>query len=141
MIRTILSIAGKPGLFRLVSQGKNMLIVESLSTGKRTPAYAHDKVVSLGDISIYTTDEDKPLADVFDAVKAKAEGKAIDVKGLGDDAAVRAWFGEAVPDFDRERVYTNDIRKVFNWYNLLVGAGITEFVDAEGQDAEETPAE
>ncbi len=61
MIRTILSIAGKPGLFRLVSQGKNMLIVESLSTGKRTPAYAHDKVVSLGDISIYTTDEDKPL--------------------------------------------------------------------------------
>ena len=122
MIRTILSIAGKPGLFRLVSQGKNMLIVESLSTGKRTPAYAHDKVVSLGD---------KPLADVFDAVKAKAEGKAIDVKGLGDDAAVRAWFGEAVPDFDRERVYTNDIRKVLNWYNALLAAGITEYQPEE----------
>lgn len=133
MIRTILSIAGKPGLFRLVSQGKNMLIVESLSTGKRTPAYAHDKVVSLGDISIYTTDEDKPLADVFDAVKAKAEGKAIDVKGLGDDAAVRAWFGEAVPDFDRERVYTNDIRKVLNWYNALLAAGITEYQPEESE--------
>ena len=72
MIRTILSIAGKPGLFKLVSQGKNMLIVESLSTGKRTPAYAHDKVVSLGDISIYTTEEDRPLSDILDAFKTKA---------------------------------------------------------------------
>jgi hypothetical protein len=134
MIRTILSIAGKPGLFKLVSQGKNMLIVESLSTGKRTPAYAHDKVVSLGDISIYTTEEDKPLADVFEAVKAKAEGKAIDVKGIGDDAAVRAWFGEAVPDFDRDRVYTNDIRKVLNWYNALLAAGITEYQPQESEE-------
>ena len=67
MIRTILSIAGKPGLYRLVSQGRNMLIVESLSTGKRTPAFAHDKVMSLGDIAMYTTGEDIPLADVLNS--------------------------------------------------------------------------
>ncbi|MDE5745595.1 MAG: DUF5606 domain-containing protein [Paramuribaculum sp.] len=121
--------------------GKNMLIVESLSTGKRTPAYAHDKVVSLGDISIYTTEEDRPLADILDAVKTKAEGKTIDVKGFADDAAVRDWFGEAVPDFDRDRVYTNDIRKVLNWYNALLAAGITEYQPkeeaTEGAETEE----
>lgn len=71
MIKRILSISGRPGLFKLVSQGKNMLIVESLQNGKRTPAYAHDKVVSLGDISIYTEDEDVPLADVLEAIKEK----------------------------------------------------------------------
>ncbi|MDE5838703.1 MAG: DUF5606 domain-containing protein [Paramuribaculum sp.] len=141
MIRTILSIAGKPGLFKLVSQGKNMLIVESLSTGKRTPAYAHDKVVSLGDISIYTTEDDRPLADILDAVKAKAEGKAIDVKGFADDAAVRTWFGEAVPDFDSDRVYTNDIKKVLNWYNTLLAAGITEYQPKDEEVAEESKTE
>lgn len=141
MIRTILSIAGKPGLYKLVSQGKNMLIVESLATGKRTPAYAHDKVVSLGDISIYTTEEDKPLADILDAVKAKAGGEPIDVKGFADDAAVRTWFGEAVPDFDRDRVYTNDIRKVLNWYNALLAAGITEYQPEEPETEEEKTEE
>ncbi|MDE6050968.1 MAG: DUF5606 domain-containing protein, partial [Paramuribaculum sp.] len=69
MIKRIISISGRPGLFRLVNQGKNMLIVESLANGKRTPAYAHDKVVSLGDISIYTMDGDVPLADVFEKIK------------------------------------------------------------------------
>mgnify|MGYP001085192469 CR=1 FL=1 len=130
MIRTILSIAGKPGLFKLVSQGKNMLIVESLLNGKRTPAYAHDKVVSLGDISIYTTEGDVPLADVLEVVKEKNEGKQIDVKKMSD-SEVRAYFAEILPAFDEERVYTNDIRKLFSWYNMLVGAGVTEFKDKE----------
>ena len=71
MLKTILSISGRPGLFKLVNQGKNMLIVESLMTGKRTPAYAHDKVISLGDIAIYTTEEDIPLNDVFEAIRVK----------------------------------------------------------------------
>lgn len=135
MIRKILSIAGRPGLYKLVSQGKNMLIVESLADGKRTPAYARDKVVSLGDISIYTTGEEKPLSEVLGAVKEKASGERIDVKAFKDDAAVRAWFGEAVPYFDSERVYTNDIRKVLNWYNALLDAGITEYADKEEESA------
>ncbi|MEF2643654.1 MAG: DUF5606 domain-containing protein [Paramuribaculum sp.] len=138
MIKRILSISGRPGLFKLVSQGKNMLIVESLQNGKRTPAYAHDKVVSLGDISIYTEDEDVPLADVLEAIKEKNDGKPVDVKKM-DDASVRAMFAEVLPTFDEERVYTNDIRKVYAWYNQLIAAGVTEFKDkeiAEDQAAE-----
>lgn len=130
MIKTILSISGRPGLFKLVNQGKNMLIVESLLNGRRTPAYSHDKVVSLGDISIYTTEGDVPLADVFEAIKTKYEAAQVDVKKL-DDADVRSKFAEILPDFDDERVYTNDIRKVFAWYNQLIAAGITEFKDQE----------
>lgn len=130
MIKNILSISGRPGLFKLVNRGKNMLIVESLLNGKRIPAYAHDKVVSLGDISIYTEDDDIPLADVFESIKEKYEGKEVDVKKL-DDADVRALFAEILPDFDQDRVYTNDIRKVFAWYNQLIAAGVTEFKDKE----------
>lgn len=133
MLKRILSISGRPGLFRLVSQGKNMLIVESLQNGKRMPAYATDKVVSLGDIAIYTQDEDTPLGDVFQAIKDKTEGKEVDVKALGNDAAVRAYFKEILPSFDEERVYTNDIKKVFTWYNQLLAAGITDFKDADAE--------
>ena len=130
MIKRIISISGRPGLFRLVNQGKNMLIVESLANGKRTPAYAHDKVVSLGDISIYTKDGDVPLADVFEKIKEKTGGASVDVKAMDNDA-LRAYFAEILPDFDDERVYTNDIRKVFQWYNQLIAAGVTEFKDNE----------
>lgn len=139
MIKRIVSIAGKPGLFKLVSQGKNMLIVESLATGKRMPAYAHDKVISLADVAIYTNDEDMPLADVLEKVAARAEGKPIDVKAFADDAAIRAYFGEILPEFDKERVYTTDIKKLFSWYNQLIAAGITKFKDdgiAEDKAAE-----
>lgn len=130
MIRNILSIAGKPGLFKLVSQGKNMLIVESLLNGRRTPAYAHDRVVSLGDISIYTTEGDVPLAEVLETIKEKNDGQAVDIKSMSD-ADVRAYFAEILPAFDEERVYTNDIRKLFTWYNQLIAAGVVEFKDQE----------
>lgn len=139
MIKRIVSIAGKPGLFKLVSQGKNMLIVESLATGKRTPAYAHDKVISLADVAIYTEDEDMPLADVLEKVSVHTDGKPVDIKGFANDAAIREYFAEILPEFDKERVYTTDIKKLFNWYNQLVDAGITKFKDdeiAEDQAAE-----
>ncbi len=142
MIRTILSIAGKPGLYRLVSQGRNMLIVESLSTGKRTPAFAHDKVMSLGDIAMYTYGEDIPLADVLELVKAKTEGQPVDFKSFASDAEMREFFGTVLTDFDRERVHDSDIRKLFQWYNALLAAGITEFKEAETkEDAAEDKAE
>lgn len=131
MLKKILSISGRPGLFKLVNQGKNMLIVESLSTGKRGPAYAHDKVVSLGDIAIYTDDEEVPLTDVFESIKEKNDGKPVDVKALGNDAAIREYFATILPNFDQERVYTNDIKKVFSWYNQLIAAGIDKFKDDE----------
>lgn len=127
MLKTVLSISGRPGLFKLVSQGKNMLIVESLGTGKRMPAYAHDKIISLGDIAIYTMEEDIPLADVFESIKEKNEGKIVDIKSMKSDKEIREYFATILPDFDDERVYTNDIKKVFTWYNALVEAGMTEF--------------
>lgn len=141
MIRKILSIAGKPGLFSLVSQGKNMLIVEALQTGKRSPIYARDKVISLADISIYTVEGDQPLGEVLEKLHAKTEGKPVDVKAFADDAAIREYFREVLPEFDDERVYTTDIKKLFSWYNILLASGITEFTDkpAEEADNSDTP--
>ena len=139
MLRKILAISGRPGLFRLVNQGKNMLIVEELTTGKRIPAYARDRVSSLGDISIYTVDGDRPLAEVLELVKEKNEAKPVDLKTIGD---LRAYFAEVLPDFDTERVYTADIKKLLQWYNLLVNNGITEFVEeAPAEEAEEAAEE
>lgn len=136
MLRKILSISGRPGLFRLVNQGKNMLIVESLATGKRTPAYARDKVMSLGDISIYTNDGgDTPLAKVLEAVRVANDGKAIDIKAIGNEKELREYFATIMPDYDEDRVYGSDIRKLFQWYNQLLEAGFTTFVE------EEAPAE
>lgn len=113
-----------------------MLIVESLTTGKKTPAYAHDKVVSLGDIAIYTMNDDMPLGDVLEKVKAATEGKAVEIKGMKDDE-VRAYFKTILPEYDEERVYTTDIRKLFNWYNQLLAANITDFKDEETAEATE----
>lgn len=139
MLKTILSIAGRPGLFKLVNQGKNMLIVESLQTGKRTPAYAHDKVISLGDIAIYTVENDVPLTEVFASIKEKNNGEQVDIKAIGDDSKLRAYFKEILPDFDEDRVYTNDIKKVFTWYNQLIAAGISDFTpEAPAEEAEES---
>lgn len=137
MIKTILSIAGRPGLYKLVNRGRNMLIVESLADGKRIPAYSHDKVISLGDIAIYTTGDDKPLGEMFELVKEKTDGKPVDLKSFANDAAMRAYFAEILPDFDDDRVYNTDIKKLFQWYNQLLAAGITDFVEKADEAAAE----
>lgn len=136
MTERILSIAGKSGLFKLISQGKNMLIVEEIATGKRRPAYMRDKVMSLADIAMYTTEEDVPLYTIYDNIKKLEDGKAVDMTALKDDDAVRDYFAKVLPDFDRERVYTSDIRRALSWYNQLVNAGITDFVAAESEEGE-----
>ena len=139
MIQGILSISGKPGLYRLVSRGKNTLIVENLQTGKRMPVYPHDKVLSLADIAIYTEGEDMPLGDVLEKVKAATDGKPVDLKAFATDEALREYFGSILPEFDRDRVYTTDIRKLFSWYNLMIANGVTDFKReeiAEDQAAE-----
>ena len=137
MLKTVLSISGRPGLYKLVSQGKNMLIVEAIGNGKRLPAYAHDKIISLGDIAIYTLEEDIPLAEVFDSIKGKKKKKTVDVKAMKNDKEIREYFATVLPDFDDERVYTNDIKKVFSWYNILVEAGMTDFKPAETEEIDE----
>ncbi|MDE6134659.1 MAG: hypothetical protein K2F79_03695, partial [Muribaculaceae bacterium] len=102
-------------------------IVEDLRSGKRQPAYNHEKVISLADISMYTENGDVPLADVLEKVSAYTEGKPVDLKGFSSDEALRDYFGEILPDYDRNRVYTTDIRKLFSWYNQLIAAGVTKF--------------
>ena len=144
MLRTILSISGKSGLFRLLSQGRNMIIVESLADGKRVPVYSRDKVMSLGDIAMYTTGDDVPLAEVLELLKTKMNGEKVDVKAYADSAALREFFGEVLTDYDRERVHDSDIRKLLQWYNALIEAGITEFKEEKKEEAEgteDTPAE
>lgn len=132
MLRRILAISGRPGLFRLVNQGKNMLIVEDIVSGKRQPAYARDRVSSLGDISIYAVDGDRPLGEVLEMVKVKNDAKPVDLNNVGD---LRDYFATVFPEFDSERVYTADIKKLLQWYNLLIENGITEFVEAEEENA------
>lgn len=147
MIKEILSISGKPGLFRLVSRGSNMLIVETLDEQKkRIPAYATDRVVAVADISIYTDDgEDTPLLAVFQSIWKEYEGKTVDMnpkKATPDE--VTDFFGKVLPGYDRDRVRISDMRKVIAWYNLLVKAGVTDFdikTESAEIEAEEKPAE
>lgn len=131
MLKKILSISGKPGLFKLISQGKNMYVVESLVDGKRIPAYTTDKVISLGDIAIYTSEDEMPLAKVLTILKEKENGGKIDVSAKAEPEALRKRFEEVLPNFDRDKVYPSDIKKLFSWYNLLLDAGVTEFETIE----------
>lgn len=143
MINTILAITGKPGLYKLVSRGNNMLIVESLLDGKRMPTYARDKIVALSEVSMFTTGEDVSLSEVLTSV-GKKEGlkpAAIDAKKADNDT-LRSWFDEVLPDWDKDRVYPSDIRKLIQWYNILVNAGITDFsIEEESAENEGETAE
>lgn len=140
MLRTVLTVAGKPGLYKLVSSGRNMLIVEAIdATKKRLPIHGVDKVVSLGDIAMYTDDEEVPLWQVLENVKAKCEGAACTVdykKASNEDLA--DFFAEVLPNYDRDRVYMSHVRKLIQWYNILVEAGLTDFVpeDTEMEEQE-----
>lgn len=131
MLKEILSVTGKPGLFKLVSQAKNMLIVESLIDGKRIPAYSRDKVVSLGDIAMFTETEEVPLAQVLENLKAKENGQPASVDSKADNDTLRKFMSEVLPDYDRDRVYPSDIRKLITWYNMLINNNITDFVSKE----------
>lgn len=138
MLRKILSITGKPGLYEIISNGTRMLVVEDIISKKRMPAHTRDKVVSLGDIAMYTDSGDKPLGEILDLLYANMDGKAIDVKQLIADGGLRAKFEEVIPDFDKDRVYDSDIKKLFTWYNLLIQSGFTTFTEEKEQPAEKS---
>lgn len=113
MLKEILSISGKPGLQKLISNSSNAIIVESLIDGKRFPAYSNSKIIALEDISIYTEKEDIPLKEVFKRIYTKEEGK----KTLSHKEAnekIIAYFNEIVPEYDKDRVYTSDMKKLFS---------------------------
>ena len=139
MLKTILAISGMPGLYKLISQAKNMLIVESVSPDKkRMPIYASDKVISLGDIAMYTDDDEVPLANVLEAVKQKENGAvaALDYKKASAEE-LHAFMAEVLPEYDRDRVHTSDIKKLIQWYNLLIANGETEFVEPAAEESAE----
>lgn len=138
MKKTILSIAGKPGLYALVSRGNRMLIVEALETGKRLPAYSNDRITSLNDIAIYTEDEEVPLLDVLQAVKEKEGGKetAFNFKKASKEELF-SYFEEVLPKFDQDRVHPSDIKKLLSWYNLLVKSGNTDFEEEAQEETQE----
>lgn len=137
MLKEILSITGRPGLYKLVSEGKNMFVVQSLIDQKKIPIFPRDKVVSLGDIAIYTDVDEVSLASVFQNIKEKENGGSIDYNPSISQDELRKYFGEVLPNFDKERVYPSDIKKIMSWYNLLLKSGITDFKKVEEEEKEE----
>lgn len=133
---TILAIAGKPGLYKLVSRGKNNLIVEALDqTHRRQPAFASDRITSLNDIAMYTETDDIALTKVLDNMKTLENGKksSIDFKKASGDE-LREYFSKVLPEFDRDRVQNSHIKKLIQWYNILIEASVTDFADAEEKE-------
>ena len=125
-LKDILAISGQPGLFKYVAQSQRGVIVESLLDGKRMNASATARVSSLTEISMFTEDEDIPLADVFTNSWNYTEGKEIIPHNDTADK-IQAEFAKVLPEYDRDRVHVSDMKKCFAWYNLLVKAGFTEF--------------
>ena len=134
--KDILAISGMPGLYKYVAQSTRGIIVESLSDGKRLNASGSARVSALSDISMFTEGEDIPLAEVFTRMYAHTGGK----EGLSHKESperIKAYFAEIVPDYDRDRVHVSDMKKALSWFNILVGAGFTEFKVSDENAAEE----
>jgi hypothetical protein len=135
-LKEIMSISGKPGLYKLVAQAKNGIIVESIIDQKRLQAFSHDKISSLEEISIFTESGDKPLKEILAAFHDKLEGKpAPDFKN--ENEKVKTFFAEMLPDYDKERVYVSHMQKIVSWYNLLVEHDLLDF--SQEEKSTETP--
>ena len=144
MLKKILSISGRPGLYKLISYGKNMLLVEGLTDGHRFPVHSRERVMSLGDISIFTTSEDLPLSKVLENMGKKFDNKTIDAKAYTTPEQLHELMGSILENWDEDRVHNSDIKKIITWYNALINAGITDFsIEEEKEEAkpEETNEE
>ncbi|NQT77136.1 MAG: DUF5606 domain-containing protein [Bacteroidetes bacterium] len=136
----IMSISGKPGLYKMISQTKNGMLVESMLDQKRFPVFAHEKISSLEEISIFTENDDLPLKDIFKKINDLLEGgKALSHKSSPEE--LKEFFEDAVPDYDKERVYVSDIKKVIQWYNLLHEKDMLDFTEDEEDKEESKEAE
>jgi len=133
----ILSIAGKPGLFQMVSQSKSGLIVESLTDGRRIPAFTHERISSLEEISIFTETDDVPLKDVFVEIFKKEDGKKT-ISHKSSAKELKALLASVLPDYDEERVYVSDIKKLINWYNQLVDKNLIDLEKETEEVVEDT---
>ena len=129
-LKGIISISGQPGLYKIVAQSKNGIIVEGLSDKKRVNVYASTKVSTLSDISMFTNGDDKPIEEIITAIFEKEKGgPAVDSKS--DDNSIENYFGEILPDYDKERVYVSNMRKLFSWYNIMQTTGNLKEKEAE----------
>ena len=134
-----ISITGQPGLFKIIAQSKNGIIVEGLQDKKRLNVYATTKVSTLSDISMFTTGDDKPLNEIVTAIFDKEKGgPAVDHKA--DDKAVEAYFAQILPDYDKERVYVSNMRKLFSWYNILQVTGNLKTEEENKNNEDKTKA-
>lgn len=134
---TILSVAGKTGLYKLVSRAKMNLIVEAIDeTHRRVPVFASDRVTSLADIAMYTNADDVPLMNILDAVLKKEDGKECSLNWRKcSKNELHEYFASVLPDYDRDRVHDSDIKKLLQWYDILVKNGVTDFVSEEEEKA------
>ena len=140
MLKGILAVSGQSGLFKMISQAKNSIIVESLVDGKRMPAYATSRISALEDISIFTEEADAKLIDVFKNIFEKEDGgQSISHKVSANE--LKSYFTEILPDYDKDRVYVSDIKKVVMWYNLLVNKDVFKFGEEETNTEETTEEE
>lgn len=137
----ILSISGKNGLYKLITQGKNNFIVESLEEGKRIPAFSHDGISTLDNISIFTEDEDIALGKVFQEIFKKENGaQTPDI--LNDNPKLKKYFEEVLPNYDKERVYVSNIKKVLVWYNILAKHNLIDLDEnTDSESVEQTEIE
>jgi hypothetical protein len=141
MLKGILAVSGQPGLYKLIAEAKNRIIVESLITGKRMPVSNTAKISSLEDIAVFTQTGELPLKDILKKISEHENGeRAIDSKST--DSEIRNYFEELIPDYDKERVYVSDLKKVILWYNILQEKGLLDFSEeAEVESSPEPPEE
>ncbi len=134
----ILSIAGKPGLYKLLTQTRTGFVGESLLDGKRVTVGLRNNVSVLSEIAIYTLEEEIPLREVFQKIKEKENGKKTVINHKAEKIQLEEYFFEVLPNYDEDRVYASDIKKIIQWYNLLLDNKITDFSDDKGDsDSEE----
>ena len=138
-LKGLIAISGKPGLYKVAAQGRNNIIVESLDTGKKFPAFATEKISALEDISIYTYEEDVPLSDVYDKLAEKVNFDAA-ISHKESSAKLREELTSFLPDFDEDRIYDSDIRKIFQWYNILAAKGYIMKEEASEESVVEAEA-
>lgn len=147
MKQTILAISGKPGLYKLVSRGNNSLIVEALdATHKRMPAFGNDRITSLADIAMFTETDDVPLMTILASLRDLEGGKESSLNyKKASPAELHEYFTKVLPKWDRDRVHNSDIKKLIQWYNILVKAGVTDFEEemapTEGDNIDDRKAE
>jgi hypothetical protein len=139
MLKKILSVSGKPGLYKLVSTSKTITLVESLIDGKRFPIYTHEKIVSLGEIAIYTSEDEIPLKDVLVKIRENENGGKISDDKKSSNKELFSYFETILPTYDKEKVYASDIKKIVNWYNLLIDNDI-DFETEEKATSEDDDA-